>query len=147
MITDPAARAHVADVWGVDPDTLPGPGVPAMQLLDALGTANGPKALLVHGSNVVVSAPNADKVRADLGRLDLLVVADLVPSETALLADVILPVTQWAEEEGTMTNLEGRIIRRRQAADAPREARSEPVDPCRARRAARRPHRLSHGPP
>ncbi|MFV0286647.1 MAG: molybdopterin oxidoreductase family protein [Demequina sp.] len=125
MITDPAARAHVADVWGVTPDTLPGPGVPAMQLLDALGTVNGPKALLVHGSNVVVSAPNADQVRADLGRLDLLVVADLVPSETALLADVILPVTQWAEEEGTMTNLEGRIIRRRQAAEAPGEARSE----------------------
>ncbi|WP_084077892.1 molybdopterin oxidoreductase family protein [Demequina sp. NBRC 110057] len=125
MITDPAARAHVAGVWGVDPDTLPGPGVPAVQLLDSLGTADGPKALLVHGSNVVVSAPHADKVRGALGRLDLLVVADLVPSETAMLADVILPVTQWAEEEGTMTNLEGRIIRRRQAADAPGEARSE----------------------
>ncbi|WP_084130064.1 molybdopterin oxidoreductase family protein [Demequina sp. NBRC 110055] len=125
MITDPAARAHVAAVWGVDPDSLPGPGVPAIRLLDSLGTADGPKALLVHGSNIVVSAPNADKVREALGRLDLLVVADLVPSETALLADVILPVTQWAEEEGTMTSLEGRIIRRRQAVEAPGESRSE----------------------
>ncbi|WP_084102166.1 molybdopterin-dependent oxidoreductase [Demequina sp. NBRC 110051] len=125
MITDPAAREHVAGVWGVDPGSLPGPGVPAIRLLDSLGTADGPKALLVHGSNVVVSAPNADKVREALGRLDLLVVADLVPSETALLADVILPVTQWAEEEGTMTNLEGRIIRRRQAVEAPGNARSE----------------------
>ena len=125
MITDPAAREHVAEVWGVDPDSLPGPGVPAVRLLDSLGRDGGPKALLVHGSNLVVSAPNADAVRASLSRLDLLVVCDLVPSETALMADVILPVTQWAEEDGTMTNLEGRIIRRRQAVEAPGEARSE----------------------
>jgi assimilatory nitrate reductase catalytic subunit len=57
--------------------------------------------------------------------LDLLVVCDFVPSETALLADVVLPVTQWAEEEGTMTNLEGRVLRRRKALDPPGEARSE----------------------
>ena len=47
------------------------------------------------------------------------------PSETAELADVVLPVTQWAEEEGTMTNLEGRVLRRRQAVDAPDGVRSE----------------------
>ncbi|WP_084073564.1 molybdopterin oxidoreductase family protein [Demequina sp. NBRC 110052] len=125
MITDPLARERVAGVWGVDPDSLPGPGIPAVQLLDALGTPGGPRALLVHGSNVVVSAPHATKVVDALRRLDLLVVADTVPSETAMLADVILPVTQWAEEDGTMTNLEGRIIRRRKAVDAPGEARSE----------------------
>lgn len=124
-IVDPARRAHVAGVWGVDPQALPGAGVPAMQLLSRLGTDGGARALLVHGSNVVVSAPNADAVCAALGRLDLLVVSDIVPSETAAYADVILPVTQWAEEEGTMTNLEGRIIRRRKAVDAPGEARSE----------------------
>ncbi|WP_062517307.1 molybdopterin oxidoreductase family protein [Demequina gelatinilytica] len=125
MISDPAARAHVASVWGVDPAVIPGPGVPAVQLLSSLGTPGGPRALLVHGSNVVVSAPNATAVEQRLRALDLLVVCDLVPSETALLADVILPVTQWAEEDGTMTNLEGRIIRRRAAVAAPGEARSE----------------------
>lgn len=124
-IDDPAARAHVAGVWGVDPGSLPGPGVPAVELLTSLGTPGGPRALLVHGSNVVVSAPNADRVRARLAALDLLVVCDVVPSETALLADVVLPTTQWAEEEGTMTNLEGRVIRRRRAVDPPGEARSE----------------------
>ncbi|WP_416345756.1 molybdopterin oxidoreductase family protein [Isoptericola peretonis] len=124
-IDDPAARAHVAAVWGVDPATLPGPGVPAVALLTSLGTPGGPRALLVHGSNVVVSAPNADRVRERLAALDLLVVCDVVPSETALLADVVLPTTQWAEEEGTMTNLEGRVIRRRRAAGPPGEARSE----------------------
>ncbi|MCO7273740.1 molybdopterin oxidoreductase family protein [Cellulosimicrobium cellulans] len=137
-IDDPAARAHVASVWGVDPATIPGPGMPAVRLLRALGARPGPagarttyaedgrpRALLVHGSNVVVSAPDADQVAANLRALDLLVVFDLVPSETALLADVVLPVTQWAEEEGTMTSLEGRVIRRRRAVDPPGEARSE----------------------
>ena len=57
MIDDPVAREHVAAVWGVDPAIIPGPGVPAVQLLQSLGTADGPRALFVHGSNVVVSAP------------------------------------------------------------------------------------------
>src|SRR5690606_351271 len=121
----PQARAHVAGVWGVDPDSLPGPGVPAVQLLDMLGRPGGPSVLLVAGANVVVSAPNAGAVRERLAALDLLVVLDTVPSETARCADVILPVLQWAEEEGTMTNLEGRVIRRRRARPAPGEARSE----------------------
>ncbi|MGN7248422.1 molybdopterin oxidoreductase family protein [Janibacter anophelis] len=125
LITDPAARAHVAGVWGVDPDDLPGPGLPAVALLQSLGTAGGPRALLVHGANPVVSAPRAGSVVERLRSLDLLVVCDIVPSETVELADVVLPVTQWAEEEGTMTNLEGRIIRRRQAIDAPPGVRSE----------------------
>lgn len=124
-ITDPVRRAHVAGVWGVNPDTIPGPGVPAVKLLSSLGQPDGPRALLVHGSNVVVSAPNADAVTEALKSLDLLVVCDIVPSETTALADVILPVTQWAEEEGTMTNLEGRIIRRRKAAHAPDGVRTE----------------------
>ncbi|SFS06521.1 assimilatory nitrate reductase (NADH) alpha subunit apoprotein [Microbacterium sp. cf046] len=124
-ITDPAARAHVADVWGVDPAVIPGPGIPAVELLQALGTDAGPRALLVHGSNVVVSAPNASAVREGLARLELLVVSDFFLSETAAMADVILPVPQWAEEEGTMTNLEGRVIRRRRAMSPPDEVRDE----------------------
>ncbi|QOR72000.1 molybdopterin oxidoreductase family protein [Ruania alkalisoli] len=130
-ITDPAARAHVAAVWGVAPETIPGPGRPAVELLSSLGrpaTADqpaGPRALFVHGANVLVSAPNSGRVAGALDRLDLLVVCDFVPSETASRADVVLPVTQWAEEEGTMTSLEGRVIRRRQALPAPGQARSE----------------------
>ncbi|MYT21935.1 molybdopterin-dependent oxidoreductase, partial [Streptomyces sp. SID7760] len=125
MITDPAARAHVAGVWGVDPEAIPGPGRSAYELLSALGTDTGPRALLVFGANPVVSAPRADRVAARMASLDLLVVADFVPSETARLADVVLPVTQWAEEEGTMTNLEGRVLRRRRLLDPPPGARSD----------------------
>ncbi|SDY06781.1 assimilatory nitrate reductase catalytic subunit [Saccharopolyspora shandongensis] len=125
MITDPAARAHVAGVWGVPPEVLPGPGRSAYELLDAAGRADGPRALLVFGSNPAVSAPNAGHVVERLSALDLLVVADFVPSETAELADVVLPVTQWAEEEGTMTNLEGRVLRRRRLQVPPGHARSD----------------------
>jgi assimilatory nitrate reductase catalytic subunit len=123
MIDDPDARAHVAAVWGVDPELLPGKGVPAVELLAKLGTEV--RGLFVHGANLVVSAPDSLAVRERLESLDLLVVCDFLPGETAQLADVVLPVTQWAEEEGTMTNLEGRVLRRRKALDPPGEARSE----------------------
>ncbi|WP_037305111.1 molybdopterin oxidoreductase family protein, partial [Saccharopolyspora erythraea] len=73
MITDPAAREHVAGVWGVPPESLPGPGRSAYELLDALGTAGGPRALLVFGSNPAVSAPNAGHITERLSSLDLLV--------------------------------------------------------------------------
>ncbi|HJC61280.1 MAG TPA: molybdopterin oxidoreductase family protein [Candidatus Dietzia intestinigallinarum] len=124
-ISDPADRAHVAAVWGVDPDELPGPGCPAFELLDSLGEPGGPTALLVHASNPVVSAPDADRITERLRALDTLVVADFVLSETAAIADVVLPVPQWAEEEGTLTNLEGRLLRRRRAVTPPPGVRDE----------------------
>ncbi|HSE55832.1 MAG TPA: molybdopterin-dependent oxidoreductase, partial [Nocardioidaceae bacterium] len=124
-IEDPAAREHVAAVWGVEPDALPGKGRSAYELLDTLGTQGGARALLVLGSNIVVSAPNANHVTQRLDALDLLVVADVVMSETTARADVVLPVTQWAEETGTMTNLEGRVILRRKAVEPPKGVLSD----------------------
>ncbi|GAB2974620.1 molybdopterin oxidoreductase [Amycolatopsis acidiphila] len=124
-IDDPAAREHVAGVWGVPAESLPGPGRSAYELLDALGTEAGPKALMVFGSNVVVSAPRSAHVADRLSALDFLVVADLVLSETAALADVVLPVTQWAEESGTMTNLEGRVLLRQRALTPPPGVRTD----------------------
>jgi assimilatory nitrate reductase catalytic subunit len=124
-IDEPAARAHVAAVWGVDPTSLPGPGVSATELLGRLGAPGGPKALFVFGSNPVVSAPRARAVERRLAALDLLVVTDFVLSETAALADVVLPSAQWAEEDGTMTNLEGRVLRRRALRPPPGAARTD----------------------
>ncbi|MDJ0383877.1 molybdopterin oxidoreductase family protein [Streptomyces sp. G-G2] len=122
-LTDPAARAHVAGVWGVDPDSLPGPGRSAYELLDALGTDI--RALLLMGSNPVVSAPRAAHIEERIRSLDFLAVADVVLSETAALADVVLPVTQWAEETGTTTSLEGRVLLRRQALTPPPGVRGD----------------------
>ncbi|MGJ3189867.1 molybdopterin oxidoreductase family protein [Paenarthrobacter sp. FR1] len=124
-ITDPAARAHVAGVWGVDESLIPGPGLPAVELLTSLGQPDGVRCLFVHGANVVVSAPDTNAVTRGLRSLDFLVVCDFFMSETAAEADLVLPVTQWAEEEGTLTNLEGRVIRRRRALTPPPGVRSE----------------------
>ncbi|MET7696635.1 molybdopterin oxidoreductase family protein [Streptomyces sp. NPDC005485] len=122
-LTDPAARRHVAEVWGVDPDSLPGPGRSAYELLDALGSDI--RSLLLMGSNPVVSAPRAAHIEERIRSLDFLAVADVVLSETAALADVVLPVTQWAEETGTTTNLEGRVLLRRRAISPPSGVRSD----------------------
>ncbi|MDX3799956.1 molybdopterin oxidoreductase family protein [Streptomyces sp. AK04-3B] len=122
-LDDPAARRHVAEVWGVDPDSLPGPGRSAYELLDALGS--DVRSLLLMGSNPVVSAPHAAHIEERLKSLDFLAVCDVVLSETAALADVVLPVAQWAEETGTTTSLEGRVLLRRQAVTAPDGVRSD----------------------
>ncbi|MDO9712637.1 molybdopterin oxidoreductase family protein [Paracraurococcus lichenis] len=119
-LADPAHRAAVAAVWGVPPESLPDPGVSAWELLQRCGAPDGIRALLVHGCNLLVAAPDLTALRRHLAGLDLLVVADPFLSETAELADVVLPVAHWAEEAGTLTNLEGRLLlRERQAAPPP----------------------------
>jgi assimilatory nitrate reductase catalytic subunit len=124
-LDDPAARAHVARVWNVDPDDLPQPGRSAYEMLDTLGTQDGVRALWVVASNIAVSAPRAGHVMDRLRSLDFLVVSDMFRSETAELADLVLPTTQWAEETGTLTNLEGRVLLRQAAIEPPGEVRSD----------------------
>ncbi len=124
-IEDAADRAAVAKVWGVDPAQLPGKGKSAVELLDSSGEAGGVRALLVMGSNLAVAAPDARRVARKLAALELLVVCDAFENETAEAAHVVLPTLQWAEEEGTMTNLEGRVILRARAAEPPPGPRSD----------------------
>lgn len=124
-ITDPSARQHIAQVWGIDERDLPAAGRSAYEMLDTLGQEGGVHSLLVVGSNIAVSAPRALHIQERLKALDLLVVSDFFRSETAQLADVVLPAAQWAEEEGTMTNLEGRVIRRRRAFAPPPGVRTD----------------------
>lgn len=118
-IDDPVARRHMASFWGIPESEIPGPGRSAYEMFDTLGQEDGVRALLVMGSNIAVSAPNVLHVQERLKALDFLVVADFFLSETAQLADVVLPTAQWAEEEGTTTNLEGRVILRKRAFDPP----------------------------
>jgi len=118
-IEDPEHRAAIARIWGTTPDALPRKGKSAYELLDSLGPNGGIRALLVFGSNVVVASPNASNVEAKLKQLDLLVVCDAFLNETAEHAHVVLPVTQFAEEQGTLTNLEGRVILREPVQDPP----------------------------
>ena len=107
------------------PEDLPGPGKSAYPLLSSIGSPDGVRGLFVLGSNPIVSAPNALEIGRRIAALDFLVVADFFLSETAQLANVVLPSAQWAEEDGTMTNLEGRVILRRRAFDPPEGVRTD----------------------
>lgn len=122
-IADPAARRHIAAIWGIEERELPKAGKSATELLSSLG--DDVRTLFVMGSNVVVSAPDALHVEQRLAALDTLIVCDFFLSETARMADIVLPAAQWAEQDGTMTNLEGRVIRRRKAVAPPREVRTD----------------------
>ena len=122
-IDDPDARRHVAAVWGIPEREIPSKGKSAYELLSSLG--DDVRALVVVASNVLVSTPNAIEIERRVRALDFLVVVDFFLSETAALADVVLPSAQWAEEDGTMTTLEGRVVRRRRAVAPPPEVRTD----------------------
>jgi assimilatory nitrate reductase catalytic subunit len=124
-LDNPQHRAFIAGVWGIAEQDLPAPGRSAYEMLDTMGTEGGVHALLVFGSNPAVSAPRAGHIQKRLGELDFLMVSDFFLSETAERADVILPSAQWAEEEGTMTNLEGRVILRQRAMAPPSGVRTD----------------------
>ena len=109
--------------------SCPKPGLSAYEMLDRLGTDGGVRALLRDGlQHRGLGAGRQPGPRTGSRALDLLVVSDIFLSETAELADVVLPTAQWAEEEGTMTNLEGRVIRRRRALPPPRRRPRRPAD-------------------
>lgn len=109
-ITDPKAREYIAKVWGVKEEDIPGPGMSAFELLQAIGKEEV-KALLLVCSNPMVSAPSVGNVGEFLKKLDFFVAMDFFLSETAEMADVVLPATVWIEDNGTTTNVEGRVIR------------------------------------
>lgn len=123
LIEVDAHREAVAKVWGIEPSALPRKGKSAYELLDALGTEV--RSLFVMGSNVAVAAPHLSRIEHRLKSLELLVVCDAFHNETSAFAHVFLPTLQWAEEDGTMTNLEGRVIRRRVVARPPTGPRSD----------------------
>jgi assimilatory nitrate reductase catalytic subunit len=125
LIENPEHREQLARHWGVEPSELPGKGKSAYELLDSLGPEGGIRALLVFGSNVAVASPNAANIMQKLRALDLLVVCDAFENETSEAAHVVLPIAQWAEEEGTMTNLEGRVILRQRVQPPPRGVKTD----------------------
>jgi assimilatory nitrate reductase catalytic subunit len=124
-IDDENARAHVAEVWGLPASAIPGVGKTAYELLSSIGRTRGVRSMFVMGSNFAVSAPNVQAVRERLASLEFLVVADFFLSETAQFAHVVLPSAQWAEEEGTLTNLEGRVLMRRRVIEPPDGVRTD----------------------
>ncbi|GIN08106.1 assimilatory nitrate reductase catalytic subunit [Shouchella clausii] len=117
-------RAHIAAIWGISPEQLPRKGVSAFEMMKKAdkGEITG---MFLMCSNPVVSHPQADFVKNALKKLKFLVAVDLFVSETAQLADLILPSTSYLEDEGTMTNVEGRVTLREASMPPYGEARHD----------------------
>jgi assimilatory nitrate reductase catalytic subunit len=115
-IDNPEHVKYVSSVWGIDPSEMPKAGVSAYEMFDEI-QAGRIKAMHVICSNPAVSAPNNNYIWDGFNKLDFMVVSDFFLSETAEFADVVLPAATWAEDEGTTTNLEGRVIRIRKVKD------------------------------
>jgi NADH-quinone oxidoreductase chain G len=103
-LDDNLARPLLEQLWGGALPTTPGKTY--TQMLDAAGSAI--KALYIMGADPATERP---AWAANLDKLDFLVVQDLMLTETAQLADVVLPAVSWAEQNGTFTNLERRVQR------------------------------------
>ena len=121
---NPEHRADVARVWGMDPDDLPQPGVDAYEIVRKIDRGEI-KGLLSICFNPVVSLPDNNFVRHALEQLDFFVAIDFFMSETARYAHVVLPGSLQEEDEGTVTQLEGRVIKINKAVESPGDARPD----------------------
>jgi assimilatory nitrate reductase catalytic subunit len=120
----PEERQYIANVWGIPESELPQEGAAATEMVHLMATGEI-KSCFVICSNLMVSLPDNAVVQRALENIDPLVVVDFFMSETAELADVVLPGSVWCEGEGTTTNLEGRVIKINKAVDPPGEARAD----------------------
>jgi assimilatory nitrate reductase catalytic subunit len=123
-LTDPAAREHVARVWGISPDDLPQPGYTAQEIMEAIHRGEI-KGLLSICFNPLVSLPDANFTREALSGLEFFGVIDFFMSETARYADVVLAGSLHEEEEGLGCSAEGRVIHWRKSVDPPGDARRD----------------------
>jgi assimilatory nitrate reductase catalytic subunit len=123
-IADPAARAHVAKVWGITPEELPQAGYSAVEIMNAIH-AGEIKALLSICFNPLVSLPDANFTREALNKLEFFGVIDFFLSETACHADVVLAGSLHEEEEGIACSAEGRVIHWRASVAPPANARRD----------------------
>ena len=121
-VDDEALRALFEEAWGVPLSSEP--GLTVVEMIQA-ADEGGLKGLYVMGENPLMSDPNLNHVREALGKLEFLVVQDLFMSETAEMADVVLPAASFAEKDGTFTNTARRIQRVRKAIEPVGESRPD----------------------
>ena len=124
-VADAGARALAAEVWGVPAERLdPAPGLTVVEVMKAIlaGHLHG---MLIMGENPAMSDPDANHARDALAALDTLVVQDIFLTETACLADIVLPASAFAEKTGTFTNTDRIVQLGRQALSLPGQARQD----------------------
>ncbi len=143
LIEDPQARAYICEVWGIDDAELPRAGTSAVEMIHQ-AEAGEIKGLIGACNNPIVSMPYGERVARGYDALEFHCQLDFFLSETCERADVVLPSTCWAEDEGVVTNAEGRVVKYNQASEPPGEARSDWWIVCEiARRLGRYPEKFS----
>ncbi len=121
-VDDPQAHARFEQLWDARLDAVP--GLTVVEIMDAAYSGDI-KGMYIMGENPAMSDPDLNHARAALANLDWLVVQDIFLTETACLADVILPATAWPEKTGTVTNTDRMVQLGHQALQPPGEAQPD----------------------
>jgi len=121
-VAAPEAKHRFEQFWGSALD--PRPGLTVVEIVNA-ACAGEIRGMYIMGENPALSDPDSNHARAGLAALDHLVVQDIFLTETAYLADVVLPATAWPEKVGTVTNTDRIVQLGRKAVDAPGEAKPD----------------------
>jgi formate dehydrogenase major subunit len=121
-VATPEARQRFETLWGVALD--PEPGLTVVEIMNA-AKKHQIRGMYVMGENPAMSDPDVDHAREALATLDHLVVQDIFLTETAYLADVVLPATAWPEKVGTVTNTDRTVQLGRKAIEPPGQARAD----------------------
>ena len=122
-VTDPEIAKKMEGAWGVS-GLSTDVGLKVTEMIPKAHDGDL-KALYIIGENPLVSDPDLNHAQKSIANLDLLVVQDIFMTETAQMADVVLPSACFAEKEGTFSNTERRVQRVRKAVDAPGEAKED----------------------
>lgn len=123
-VMNPDLAKKVADYWGVESIPQGKLGLHIPEMLDTLYEhPDQVKCMYLMGENPVISDPNSKMVEQAMENCEFLVVQDIFETETSRYADVVLPGSCYAEEDGTQTNAERRVQRFRKAQDAPGESK------------------------
>ena len=124
-VDNPKSIERFSKAWNIPPDKLDNkPGLTVVEVIKAI-LAGSVKGMYIMGENPAMSDPDADHAREALAKLDMLVVQDIFLTETAYLADVILPASSFAEKTGTFTNTDRFVQLGRQALNPPGKARQD----------------------
>ncbi len=145
-IANPEHRKYIASVWKIEEKDLPGPGVDAYELFRKID-AGEIKGLIAFCFNPKVSLPDNQFVTRALDKLEFFVSVDFFLNDTARHADIVLPGSLQEEDEGTVTQVEGRVIKINKAVDCPGEAREDWRIVQDIARALGRPHGMQFAGP
>jgi assimilatory nitrate reductase catalytic subunit len=145
-ISNPEHRKYIASVWGIEESAMPGPGVDVYEMFRKID-AGEIKGLVSICFNPKISLPDNQFVTRALEKLEFYAAIDFFLNDTAQHADVVLPGSLQEEDEGTVTQVEGRVIKINKAVDAPGDARADWIIIQDIAQALGRPHGFTFASP